>query len=209
MNMKHKEFFISLIFLISTGLYVNIVRYDRVITSEKVNLDNFPIEAGDWKMTKRNFLSAKVLDVLKSDEEIMRKYVNSQGDHVWIFLAYFRDQKYGEQIHSPKHCLPGSGWNIKQTKSLKFTDPVKFEANRLVINQKTEEEIMVYWFCTQHGIIRNEYQLKIDLAISSLLRKPSDAAFIRINIRNVKKADDIIFDFVQTFYPQIQRILPF
>lgn len=209
MKIKNKEFYISLILLLTAGLYVSVVKNVRVSNTQNVNLDNFPPQVGEWRMTEQSFLSTNVLDVLKSDEQIMRKYVNSRGDHVWIFLAYFHDQKYGEQIHSPKHCLPGSGWNIKKNKSIIFTDPAEIKANRLIINQNASEEIMVYWFWTQNGIITNEYQLKLDLAINSLLRKPTDAAFIRLNVRNLENADSIISQFIRDFYPQIQHSLPF
>jgi EpsI family protein len=30
---------------------------------------------------------------------------------VTLYVGYFTDQKEGEMTHSPKHCLPGGGWN--------------------------------------------------------------------------------------------------
>ena len=209
MKIKNKEFIISLALLSLAGLYVHILEHARVINTENVYLNNFPAQFGDWRMTERSYLSANVLDVLKSDDQVMRKYVNSQGDQVWVFIAYFDDQKYGEQIHSPKHCLPGSGWNIKKNKSMLFTHPAKFEANRLVIRQNAQEEIMIYWFWTRNGIITNEYQLKFDLAVNSLLRKPTDAAFIRLNVKKSDRTDLVIKDFIRTFFSQLLFILPF
>ncbi|MBD3290356.1 EpsI family protein [candidate division KSB1 bacterium] len=208
-NFKNKEFVISVILIIATGVYVNIIKYSRVASTEVVDLEKFPEQLNNWKLIHQSTLSMQVQNVLKSDAQIMRKYVNSRGEYVWIFLAYFRDQKYGEQIHSPRHCLPGSGWNIRQNSLIKFSDAVHFNANRLVIQQNAAKEIMVYWFWTRNGIITKEYRLKFDLAFNSLLRKPTDAAFIRLNIRNSKNADVVISDFISDFFPHIKSVLPF
>ena len=34
------------------------------------------------------------------------------GSVVWLFIGYFGTQHENSQIHSPKHCYPGAGWNI-------------------------------------------------------------------------------------------------
>ena len=209
MMLKNRQFVISLILLLTTGLYVHAVKYSRVISTERVQLEQFPEQFGDWHITEHGQLSQQVLDVLKSDQQIMRKYVNSHGDYVWLFLAYFRDQKYGEQIHSPRHCLPGGGWSIVNNGKIKFKNPVSFEANRLAIQQNDQKEIMSYWFWTRNGIIRSEFRLKFDLAINSLLRRPTDAAFVRLNVDNSENADEVIADFLSALFPELQSTLPF
>lgn len=56
-------------------------------------------------------ISAGVLGQLKPTEYLSRTY-QGHGFTLDLFIAYYASQRAGESMHSPKHCLPGAGWEI-------------------------------------------------------------------------------------------------
>jgi hypothetical protein len=65
----------------------------------------------NWNMVENLQLDAETLDVLKADDLISRVYQNkNNGAVATLFVAFFETQRTGKAPHSPKNCLPGSGW---------------------------------------------------------------------------------------------------
>ena len=75
------------------------------------------------------------------------------------------------------------------------------------------KQLMLYWFWTRSGIITSEYGLKIDLAKNALFRKPTDAAFIRIDLpiinNNLHRSLQVASGFIQDIFPTLKETLPF
>ena len=44
-----------------------------------------------------------------ADDYINRVYLGSTTP-IELYIGYYKDQRSGDKIHSPKNCLPGSGW---------------------------------------------------------------------------------------------------
>jgi EpsI family protein len=214
MGFKKKEFWIVLILFILTGILINLLRYSRVESKKLPLFSSIPLQIGGWNGLEY-FFSEETNQVLKADTYIMRKYTSGEGKELWLFLAYFKSQKYGSQIHSPKNCLPGSGWKITSRKKIliKTDTGSDLKVNKLLISDKLSREVMYYWFQTRSGIITSELGLKLDLVFNSLKRAPTDAAFIRINLPlnqlSEKEAQLVLEDFLKVFLPKIKEILPF
>src|SRR4051794_13607360 len=73
-------------------------------------LTDFPSEIETWSMSGNSSLSDEVAAVLKADDYLLRQYRNQDGKSADFFVAYYKTQRAGESMHSPKNCLPGSGW---------------------------------------------------------------------------------------------------
>lgn len=218
MDWKKKEYWIAILLLGLTGIYTSTLRFSKPTMSAQVDLENIPQQIGDW-VGESYELDKRVIEILKSDQTIQRRYVNSSGAEVWLFISYFRDQKYGAQIHSPKHCLPGGGWKIKDHRRIRIKSTnaavTEHNINQLDIENGQERQQMLYWFETRGGKICSEWMLKLDLVKNSLLNKPTDAAFVRIS-GNVLSTNDVsangtaqIFDFVRALSPYLHNSLPF
>lgn len=217
MNWKSKEYWIVIILLLLTGIYVNILRYTRVNVQEQIELSDIPENFIEWKVEQTFDMGEKMLNILKSDQEVWQRYINAQGYTIGLFVAYFKDQKYGAQIHSPIHCVPGGGWKIihrgKYEMEVHGSDTRELKMNKMINSNGRYKEIMLYWFWTRSGIITSEYILKIDLAKNALLRRPTDAAFVRINLPIIEndqnKTLQIASGFIQQIFPSILQVLPF
>ena len=206
---------ISITVLVVFGGLGNFLRYSRRLPDKPPDFASIPLTQNGYVGEERRFADGDY-DVLKADTSTLRLYRDHAGNPAWLFVAYFASQKYGSQIHSPKHCLPGGGWRIEQHDEipLPIATTNGLVVNRLVISEGSQRQLMFYWFETRGGSITNEFGLKLDLARNSLLLRPTDAAFIRFTVP-VESGDSIdgvtqkAVDFFTAFLPSIGRSLPF
>ncbi len=89
----------------------------------------------------------------------------------------------------------------------------ELKMNKMINSDGKYKEIMLYWFWTRSGIITSEYALKIDLAKNALFRKPTDAAFVRLNFPIINndqtKTLQIASQFISQIFPSVNEVLPF
>ena len=218
MELKSIRFWLVIAVLLATGIYVHILRYTRISVKEQISLEALPMKIGGWQADENLAIEEDIKEVLKSSQDLWRAYTDSNQQQIGLFMAYFQDQKYGEQIHSPKHCLPGSGWKITDRETfvvqLQDSPAAQLKINKLVISKKYFKEILLYWFWTRSGVITSEYDLKFSLAKNALLRHPTDAAFIRINLPFPHDGIPshtlrVGSKFISDIFPEIKNVLPF
>jgi EpsI family protein len=200
--------------VIVAGLYTRTLRSHEVAPPQTARLGRIPAIQQSWSGADVRF-DARIYQVLSADTTLMRHYVSpdAPGD-VWLFVAYFRSQHTGAQIHSPKNCLPGGGWNIaSSTPVLLPMGGRRVKVTRFVIARGPEREVVYYWFMTRAGVIRDEYALKLDLVRNALLRRPTDAAFVRLSgpvlPGGLEETDRQMASFCEVFSPDLLRALPF
>lgn len=213
--MKTTAIIVSAVLILAAGGFGNYLRYNERMPDRGVDFDVLPYETDYYFGEERRF-SEYSYEILKADTTTLRLFNGLDGNSYWLFIAYFASQKYGSQIHSPKHCLPGGGWRIQSLEAcpLSLGDGRKINVNRLVISERERRQLMFYWFQTRGGIIRNEFELKWDLMRNSLLLRPTDAAIIRLTMpltgdRDMAEATEKAERFLRTFYPRIEEALPF
>jgi hypothetical protein len=51
-------------------------------------------------------------------------YDNGLGDEVNLYIAYYASQRKGASVHSPKTCLSGGGWRMKERSRYAIDVPV-------------------------------------------------------------------------------------
>ena len=210
-----KPVLIASILLILAGAFGNYLRYMEHAPDRPADFSVIPLEADQYIGEERRFADYSY-DVLQADTTTLRRYIDRDGLTYWLFLAYFNSQKYGSQIHSPKHCLPGGGWHILRHDpyDLKLPGGVTKHVNLLVIAERSRQQLMLYWFETRTGAIRNEFGLKWDLVRNSLFLQPTDATIVRLTIP-IGEVDGLsgalarAERFFAVFQPSISRALPF
>jgi EpsI family protein len=148
----------------------------------RLPLKQFPAQLGGW--TGRDVAIDKdVLDILGPGDFLLRLYQNQQKTpNLDLFIAYFRSQRAGDTIHSPQHCLPGSGWapieNQRITLAMPGHEP--FPANRYLIAKGDSRELVLYWFWAHDRGVASEYWAKFYLVTDSIKMNRSDGALVRI-----------------------------
>ncbi len=200
--------------LLVGGLFGNYLRFSEQHPDRNPQFDIIPYSTDGYYGQEHRF-AEESYDVMKADTSTLRRYVADDGTPYWLFVAYFSSQKYGSQIHSPKHCLPGGGWRIQRLEPYFLPMPgnVTKEVNRVTITSPGSQEAMFYWFETRSGDIRSEFDIKLDLMKNSLLLRPTDAAFIRLTLPiergGLEEATARAIAFFDTFHGAIAQSLPF
>lgn len=145
-------------------------------------LASFPDQVGEWKGTRLN-IRAEVLDVLGPGEYTDRLYKNPGEDrYVDLFLAYVPNQRTGDWLHSPKHCLPGAGWVPVVANRLSLARPGggQTTVNRYVIAKGLDRQIVLYWYQAHGRVVASEYWAKVYLVEDAIRLNRTDGALVRV-----------------------------
>ncbi len=93
-------------------------------------------------------LDQETLDVLKADDILSRIYQNQKtGAVASLFVAYFETQRTGKAPHSPKNCLPGSGWASTQAGMIDIPVPGRSRAGSGEPVYRSRAETTKAWSC--------------------------------------------------------------
>jgi EpsI family protein len=210
-----KKAIVALIVLLLFGGFGTYLRSHQAEPDRPPDFSLIPMKTEKLYATEHRF-EEYAYEVLKADTTTLRMYQAQTGDLYWFFVAYFSSQKYGSQIHSPKHCLPGGGYRILgiEPYDIELNDGRTITVNRLTIANPRRMELMMYWFETRSGVISDEFGLKLDLMKNSIMLLPTDAAICRVTMPlslddNFDAATDKAVKFIRDFYPSLQSALPF
>ncbi len=188
--------------------------------SEKVPphkpLVQFALQDSNWGMTQELEMDKESLEVLKADDILSRVYVDKKdGQAATLFVAYFSTQRTGKAPHSPKNCLPGSGW--AQTRSGVVTIPISGEAKPITVNEYViargeNESVVLYWYQSHNRVVASEYSAKIFTVADSIRYNRSDTSLVRVvvgvNNGDRQRAIDTAKAFVQTVFEPLKEYLP-
>src|SRR5208283_95603 len=135
-------------------------------------LSEFPTKVGPYASVADWPLDKETLDLLKVTDYLNRGYwTPGMGQNLMgLYIAYFRSQRTGAGIHSPKNCLPGAGWNPVESTvyELQLDDGRKVPVNLYALRKGLEEEIVVYWYQSHGRVIASEYWGKFYLIYDAL-----------------------------------------
>jgi EpsI family protein len=178
------------------------------------SFESFPQTIGSWKGEDDMVLDAEVLRMLKSSDYVMRRYVDEAGHSAWLYMAYWQSQRKGADIHSPRNCLPGGGWEPIETKRL--TIPVagptgSITVNSYLIQKDRHLQVVIYWFQAQGVAMAGELDAKIQMVRSAVLKNRTDGAIIRLSSPvsgSVRDTTDRLVAYIQTLHPILSTYLP-
>jgi EpsI family protein len=150
------------------------------------SLSEFPKQIGHWGMVIQWPLDKETIDLLKVTDYLNRGYWEPGMNRtlLGLYVGYFRSQRTGATIHSPKNCLPGAGWNPAQSSvyMLPLDDGRKVPINLYVIRKGLESEVVLYCYESHGRIIASEYWGKFYLVYDALRLNRTDAALVRITV---------------------------
>ena len=176
----------------------------------------FPTAFGGWTTARDVPIEKDVQDVLKADDTLNRVYVNpSRTDYAFLFIAYFKTQRYSQAPHSPKNCLPGSGWEPVETGRQTIEVPgwnAPIVTNRFVVQHGDDKSVVLYWYQTHNRIIASEYWAKFWLVVDSIRYRRSDTALVKIVVpvhdNDIAAATAMGVHFIQALFPSLLKQLP-
>ena len=199
--------------LLASSLYVQ--GKENVVPERRIFAE-FPLKMDDWK-GKTGTLEENILDSLKTEDYIISDYVNENGEMVNYYVAYYADQAAGSAAHSPRACIPGGGWLIKDL-TVREVDGIKIDGkplmvNRLLIKKGDYTQVVYYWFQQRGRNITNEWMVKWYLFWDSMTRNRTDGALVRLTAfvlpgQDVAVADERLVEFSNTVFPYLSDYIP-
>lgn len=168
-----------------------------------------------WAMRENVQLDADTLEVLKADDLTSRIYQNtSNGAIATLFVAFFETQRTGKAPHSPKNCLPGSGWTPSRSsvRTISIPGSKPISVNDYVISRGQNQSIVLYWYQSRDRVVASEYSAKIFTVTDAIRYNRSDTALVRVVVNvadgNVEAAEETAVSFVQSFFTPLREYLP-
>jgi EpsI family protein len=175
-------------------------------------LAEFPAGQNRWRMTSQSRFSEQVLAALRPSDYLYRNYAGAEGRTICLYVGYHDGGKDSGEIHSPRNCLPGSGWQELSSTRMKLpTENGTINLVKAVYQKGETRELFFYWFQVQGQTIADEYTLKAAEILNSIVHRRRDAAFVRISMPlegNYQATEAQGIGFIRDFYPLIKSHLP-
>jgi len=200
--------------MILTAVFLSFINQSEN-TPMKKSFSTFPEQIGEWVSKEKKF-EQEIYDVLGVDDSFLCDYRTSDGRQVQLYIGYYQSQRQGDLIHSPKHCMPGAGWNILQTSLEEVIipnyTPGKIILAKLIIAKRHQRQVALYWFQSRGRFISSEYMQKIYLVFDSITRHRTDGSFVRLIAPIInddeEKTTKKLKNFVKLLIPILQEYLP-
>jgi EpsI family protein len=201
---------LTLVLVVQAVLFYSASRGEK--TPLAAPLSGFPTLVGAWHLEEVGVVDQETQDILKADDLLTRTYTSREGE-ANLFIAYFKTQRQGQSPHSPKNCLPGSGWQQMETGRIDM--PVadgSIHINQYVVEKGDAQSVVLYWYQSQGRVIADEFAAKFYLISDSIRHHRSDTALVRVVVPisrdQTEQAEKVGADFVRTFYPVVKGYLP-
>lgn len=197
--------FIGTLLLLTFTLGASKMAENRVAEPLAFPLDTVPMQLGGFSGTENPALTEGVLGQLKPTAYLSRTYRDGSVS-LDLFVAYYASQRAGESMHSPKHCLPGAGWEIWNYGSADI--PVRGEpvsVNNYSISRDGERMAVLYWYQSKSRIVASEYKGKVLLAEDALLHRSTAGAIVRIIVPDNPAAVKAARSFGASVIPVLHR----
>jgi EpsI family protein len=187
-------------------------------------LGSFPTAFGAWRQLSEDPIAADVADQLRADQILSRTYMRTSildatlpattGPVVGLFVAWFQSQRAGtSQPHSPKVCLPASGWIPAVTGEVTLdTAAGVITVNRYIVVNHGQRDVVLYWYQGWRRVTAGEWAAKFWLVADALRDRRTDTALVRVVAQSGDGGDQAATaaatGFAQVLYPLLRENLP-
>jgi EpsI family protein len=206
-------FVLSSILVLQGSLFYGFSRGEAVASAR--SLDGFPSAVGAWRMIEQGVIEKDVRDVLRADDYLTRRYAISPAQTASLFVASFKSQRAGQTPHSPKNCLPGSGWmwSVSDTILVSLAERNRpIEINRYVVSKGDTRAVVLYWYQSRDHVVASEYKAAAFVAWDAIRRNRTDTALVRVVVPIAGNRADAStssgVEFIQAFFTTLRQFLP-
>ena len=146
MNSSISFSFTATVALLVGTIFLGDLTARRIPSPLAVPLDQIAPDVAGWTAVRDQKLPASTLRALDATSYLSRTY-RKDSKELDLFIAFYAQQRAGESMHSPKHCLPGAGWEIWQHDSaMVSTNGKQYEVNKYSIQNSGTRMLMFYWY---------------------------------------------------------------
>ncbi len=153
------------------------------------------------------------LQVVRVDDYLSRVYSSPGAPPVYLYVGYYGSQRAGETLHTPRNCLPGSGWQPVTAAQIDLGLPSgqRAPANFYVVEKGPDRQVVVYWYQAHGRVVANEYWAKLYTVLDAIRLNRTDATLVKINTpvrHDEAKAREHALAFATEVLNQLDGYLP-
>jgi EpsI family protein len=191
--------------LLTGTLFLTTVVARRAPQPLSMPLETIQSEVSGWRSAGDARLDDRTGRVLNATSYLSRSY-RKNDLKLELFIAFYAQQRAGESMHSPRNCLPGTGWEIwKQEAADVPVDNGIVQVNKYSIQNFGTKMLMLYWYQSSGRIVANEYAGKFLLARDTLLNRGTAGSIVRMLLPDVRSATDEGVAFASKLIPEVHR----
>jgi EpsI family protein len=174
--------FVAILLILGAGALARAAR----TTTERpaADLDALPLAIGAWSGRDAGALDEESERILAADAYLNRSYLSPQSSApLGLYMAYYAEQRPGVSIHSPLHCLPGTGWEPLNVSTIVLPGEGGeggARVRRMIISKNLDRALVLYWYAVHGRMLSGEVASKLWLLHDSLRFHRTDAALVRI-----------------------------
>jgi EpsI family protein len=165
----------------------------KAVVPDRITFEAFPYDLGKWHCREKEKLHPEVLANLGATDYLICDFHNPDFRPVSLYVGYHATQIREEgggsgenAIHPPAHCLPGSGWDIIDARSVPLPLPGlpqdDAKVKRLVIARGEARQLVYYWYQTQGQVIAEDWQKILLVGYDRAMRGRTDGALVRFTV---------------------------
>ena len=141
-----------------------------------------PYTIGAWKGVEGDPIDAETKRATAADAILNRTYSDADGSALDLYLAYYAGQTPGAGIHSPLHCLPGTGWDILENRAIDVNlfDGTAGPLRRLIAQKGDSRVLVMYWYSIHGRMIANELASRWRLLNDRIRLGRNDGSLVRL-----------------------------
>ena len=186
------------------------------IIPKRVSFTEFPMQLGEWSGRSES-MEGVYLDQLKLDDYLLADYTDGAGPPVNLYLSFYNSQRKGDAVHSPRACLPGGGWQMRDFGQRTLTgvevNGRPLRVNRTIIESGDQRQLVYYWFLQRGRVVTNEFAVKLYIFWDAIVRHRTDGAMIRLIVplppaSSEAVADRRLNEIAGRIVPMLARYVP-
>jgi len=154
---------------------------------------SFPQQLGEWSCPRKDQMTGDVLANLGVTDYLICDYGRAdRSQHIGVYVGYHESQvrhegggSAGGAIHPPKHCLPGSGWDIIASEKVPLALPGIAPGslvNRLVIAKGDARQLVYYWYQERGRVIADDWKKIVWLFWDRARLQRTDGSLVRFTV---------------------------
>ena len=196
---------VAIVLLAAVAAGTQFVRHSQAVSN--VELSALPYRIGSWSGTDAPPLDAEVERTLAADAILNRTYL-AGNESVGLYIAYYREQRPGVSVHSPLHCLPGTGWEPEATRTIELGASDN-EIKQLIVRRNLNRAVVYYAYSVHGRLVADEVLSKLWLLHDRIRGGRGDAALFRVVVPvtgSVEAAERQGLAFTRDFLPYVIQL---
>jgi EpsI family protein len=206
-----RRLWITATFLLGSSMLLHALTHgERVVP--RTPLSGLPHSLGTWKGEDLP-LPPSIVAVLNVSDYANRVYLDQAQMPIQLYIGYYASQRTGDTIHSPRNCLPGSGWEpiAFRLRAIDLEQGRQIVVNEYLIQKELNKQMVFYWYQNRGRTIASEYAAKFWMIADAISHNRTDGALVRV-VTPISDGEENararLVGFTQALFPQLDGILP-